>query len=264
MPELIESWATAADACGPCAAEDSGIDAEVLAANMRVASEILFAVTGYQWPGVRTDVWRPPGVGCGCPTSPTLRVEHPRAGSWVSEVHLPGYPVVSVSEVLIDGVVVDPELYRVDDSAYLVWRGDDPANDGRSGWPCCQRMRLDADQDDTWQVTYQWGAAPPDGGVKAAAALGCEFSLGCSTDSALRSQCRLPRRVASITRQGVTVAVLDNLNLFAEGRTGIPEVDLWVGSVLLGRKRRRAGVIDTQAWARGRRGRRNDTTPAGS
>ena len=39
------------------------------------------------------------------------------------------------------------------------------------------------------------------------------------------------------------MAVLDPLTLFQEGRTGLPEVDLWLASVVKGRQQRRGTMI---------------------
>src|SRR3546814_20637846 len=44
--------------------------------------------------------------------------------------------------------------------------------------------------------------------------------------------CGLPRRVQSVTRQGVTVAVLDAFDNIDEGHTGIWLIDSWVASVV--------------------------------
>ena len=49
--------------------------------------------------------------------------------------------------------------------------------------------------------------------------------------------------MTSITRQGISLAVLDPLTLFVDGLTGLPEVDLWVQSVRLGRARRSASLM---------------------
>lgn len=263
MDVLSAPWATIDDVCGPCATvegEEPPVDPDVLAGHLLVASEILYQLTGQQWPGETTDTIRPNWDACGCRGGR-------RGCTFVSEVHLPGYPVVDVVSVTIDGVLVDEQLYRVDDRGYLVWQDDttggvEIAGKMRSGWPCCQRQKLPATEVDTFEIVYTYGDSPPPGGVAAAAALGCQFGLACGTDTQ-RRQCRLPSRVQSITRQGVTMALIDNLELFAEGRTGIPEVDLWVGAILKGRDRSRSRTIDTQAFAlRGRRNRRNGVWPA--
>src|SRR3546814_8783259 len=58
----------------------------------------------------------------------------------------------------------------------------------------------------------------------------------CSSDLAKAAcndkTCGLPRRVQSVTRQGVTVAVLDAFDDIDEGHTGIWLIDSWVASVV--------------------------------
>lgn len=254
---LAGSWANITDVCGPCTPigddEGSVTSTAVMNDKLLIASTILYAVTGYQWPGEVTDIIRPARHNCGC--------RRGRFGcSNVNEIQLPGYPVVDVIDVQIDGVSLDEQVYRVDDRRWLVWQADEPVTVGdrdRTAFPCCQRLKLPAGEVDTFSIEYTFGERPPRAGVVAAATLACEFSLACSTDEGQRRRCRLPGRVKAIVRQGVAIELMDNLSLFAEGRTGIPEVDLWVGSLMLGRSRSRAAFIDTQAYAlQGRRNRR--------
>jgi hypothetical protein len=135
-------------------------------------------------------------------------------------------------EAEIDGTPLSDARWRVDDGVKLVYLPDpdDLEQPGRTAWPCCQDLSVALGSEGTFQLTYSWGSAPPIGGTMAAAALGCQLAMGCQPETIGR--CRLPKRVTSITRQGVAVAaVLDPLDLFARGLTGLPEVDLWVASV---------------------------------
>ncbi len=248
----VQPWATVADVGSPC--NDYGFDETLLEDCLQFASEVLYEFTGRQWPGENVDTVRPCGmrsnrawgrvtynagdmVGwCGC--------QRPRACGChrLSEIQLPGFPVVSVDEVKIDGMVVDPDRYRVDDLRWLVYLPDETNLDPRRGWPCCQRIDLDDDLEDTFSVTYTFGTGPDRGGVMAAASLACQLALafGGGSDS---SRCRLPKRVTQITRQGVSIAILDPLTLFQDGRTGLSEVDMWIGSKKVGSDRRRATAM---------------------
>lgn len=221
------------------------------------ASGILARLTGSRWPGSCRDVIRPQGSGgCGCHRERTRTGCH-----WLSELELPGFPVLSIVEVLLNGDLVSEDHYRVDDARWLVYLpGDD---EPRRGWPCCQRMDRTTDQDETWEVTYTWGGTPDaqgvPGGTAAALALTKELLLAGKAGKA----CRLPARVQNVTRQGVSYLLLDDLSMFSEGRTGLPEVDLWLASLQLGRARRRSAVIDPHAIAMaGRRVRRTDWNPS--
>lgn len=141
--------------------------------------------------------------------------------SFVSEVALP-QPVSTVTEVRLDGAVFPEASWRVDNNRYLV------RTDGGQ-WPHCQDMTSDPATDpDTFSVTYDIGTPAPAGGQVAAGVLACELAkAACGA-----AGCRLPQRVQSITRQGVTAAFLDtNADLWTNGATGLFAVDSWVASV---------------------------------
>jgi hypothetical protein len=143
------------------------------------------------------------------------------------QIQLGAYPVVEISEVKIDGVTLDADRYRVDANRYLV-RQPDP--DGSNpGWPTWQQLDRADDEDGTWSVTFVWGRPPPPLGVTAAAALACEMAKACQPEQA--EGCRLPKKVQSLTRQGVSIVMTDLATLLSEDRTGIPEVDLFIKTV---------------------------------
>jgi hypothetical protein len=135
------------------------------------------------------------------------------------EVALPG-PVDSIVEVRLDGVVLPAADYVVFDHRML-------ARTGGECWPTCQDLTLPDDEVGTWSVTYRQGIPVPPGGQAAAAALACELGKACAGASG----CRLPKRVQTITREGVTVGFLDPMTFLADGLTGLYEVDLWIRSV---------------------------------
>lgn len=134
-------------------------------------------------------------------------------------IRLPG-PIHQVNEVLVDGNVVDAADYRVDNGKRLVRQDGD-------GWPVCNDVGKPPTEPGTWQVTYLQGVPVPEGGQVAAGVLACEMAKAL----ALSPDCRLPQRVQTITREGVTVGVLDPFDGIGEGRTGIWLVDSWVASI---------------------------------
>lgn len=231
-----DDWIDAADLfdCGPCAAIGLADQDGALAARMvTVASEVLFHLSGRRFPGACSDTVRPcrrvveyptqpgweswgsarwgvcacqaplPHRSCGCPT--------------LDEVYLGHAPITGITSVYVDGVLLDPSTYRVDDDRYLV------RIDGE-GWPCCQDLTADPTADpNTFQVVYDYGIAPPQSGVEAARVLACELYQGCTG-----GDCRLPQRVTSVTRQGVTMVMLDPFDFLENGKVGIYAVDLFL------------------------------------
>lgn len=247
---VLAPWATVEDlpAGGPCTA-----DTPEIAAWLQVASEILYNFTKRKYPGVGLDVIRPVRPCWAGEYAGTISSHITRGGyhvpRWlrlcscgcVDSIELPLQPVVDVIEVRLDGVVLDPVNYRLDNRRELV-RLDGPQ------WPACQRMTKAVDQPGTWEVSYHFGSPPPPGGSMMAATLGCQLALAASPDP---KGCRLPKRVQTVTRQNVTMAVLDPLTLFKDGMTGLAEVDLWVAADARGDATRPAAVLDPMTVARG-------------
>lgn len=134
-----------------------------------------------------------------------------------SEVVLPG-PIVEPLEILINGVQLDIG------ASVVVYDYNCVTRIGGGRFPTRQNLGLPPTEDGTWQITYLKGEAIPPGGQLIAGILACEYAKGlCGDDS-----CRLPRRVSSITRQGITLAMLDNFDQLGVGYTGIWEIDDWI------------------------------------
>lgn len=162
------------------------------------------ALIGGQWYNIGCGSC-PPQAGCGCTLVPALT--------------LPG-PIDSVTEILLAGAVLPDTAYRVDDHNVLV------RLDGNA-WPTCQDMGLGVDQPMTWQISYVKGRPVPVGGQVAAGILACELSKAACNDRT----CALPQRIQNITRQGVSVTLLDDFATLQQGQTGIWLIDSWLASV---------------------------------
>lgn len=157
----------------------------------------------------------------------------------VSMLELPG-PVDSVTQVVVDGAVVDPSNYRVDNRRWLV------RTDGGQ-WPICQDLGADSavgGAEGTWEVTYKRGTPVPVGGKVAAAALACELYKAAVKDNT----CALPKRFQQVTRQGVTI--IDMFEDLDHGRTGVWLVDSWVVSVTKSPRRSRVYSPDLRKTRR--------------
>jgi hypothetical protein len=184
------------------------------------------------WPWPRRNGWHPPAGGGGGTGGwyPVLI-----GGTWynlrddcgaddcscglVSRLRLPG-PVNSVSSVVIDGTTLASSAYRVDGSTLV-------REDGEL-WPQCQYLERELGEDGTWSVTYMHGLPVPEGGRIAAGLLAAElYKAACGDGS-----CALPKRVQSVARQGVSLALMPSFEGSVEkGYTGVWLIDSWIASV---------------------------------
>lgn len=223
---VCEPWVTPGDLSGDCAA----IDADILEWACQQASDALYVFSGRIYPGYCSDTIRPTG-GNGVNYGPARIPGYGRpftgnhCCSPLSQIELPATPVVSVDEVKVDGAIVDPSLYRVDDWRWLVRLPDDARS--AQAWPCCQRMDLPSSEVGTFESTYTFGRRVTVPGASLASLLACELAKARDPDAT----CRLPKRVTQVVRQQVTYTILDPLTMFGEMQTGISEIDMWLASV---------------------------------
>lgn len=221
-----------AEPCESCCSEAlDSLDEQVKATLGKMAVSILWAATGKRF-GLCERTLRPCRRNCGSywgglPT-PT-RV----SGEWVnigcstcagacgcsSLSEFLASDVDSVVGVRVDGEDLDPlDTVLVYDRRRIV-RTD-------AAWPACQDLSQPDTADGTWSVTVLQGEPVPDGGEIMAGILLCELAKACTGDDG----CRLPKRVQSIARQGVTINFADVFTSLGQVRTGLFEVDLWIES----------------------------------
>lgn len=214
--DLLNSWTgglygSCAETIRPCR--------EVRPPSNRALHEFRETTTGDRlpWNPVMVDgSWYSIGCGscgnrCGCDGPATLSLP---------------WPVESITSVTIDGILLSADAYRVDRKRLLV------RTDG-GGWPATQNMAAAPGEPDTFVIEYMHGIPVPVGGQIAAGILAMELGKALCDDNT----CRLPERVQTVTRQGVTVAMLDSFEGIESGRTGIWTVDSWVASVTEGPRR---------------------------
>lgn len=129
------------------------------------------------------------------------------------EVELPR--TVSITSVLVDNATVDPSAYRVDNWSLLV------RTDGAC-WPQCQDFDKNPGSGvtNTFVVTGVFGRTVPTEALDAAGILACELA------KAIAGQpCRLPQRMQSLSRSGVSVQFPSVNTYLDRGLTGLNEVD---------------------------------------
>lgn len=212
--EFCEPWITADRMCCPdvepvdCATGDPvevvypWTDDEIIEA----ATGMLFRQTCHLFPGHCEIVVRPCAY-CGCSRKKC------GCGRYVYIDLQDTYPIITVDEVLIDGAVVDPSAYRVDDYRRLV------RVDGEC-WPGCNDLSSADTEPNTFSVAYTAGRRPPIELQMAAAELACELKRACNG-----GDCRFPSNVTQVSRQGVTLNIDALESAVAGGVSGIAIVD---------------------------------------
>ncbi len=195
---------------------------------LAMATDILWAASGRRW------------RGAGRTATATLRAAPPDIGSWTyhrswghcpcysgigvlgpvwsvraahhepSRVRLPHDDVTAVTSVLVDGQPVGG--WKLE-GAWLV------RTDGR-GWPMCG---------DRTVIAYTYGRNPPPAGAALCVELAVE--LGRASSTSPDRPCSLPKRLQSVTRQGITFAALDDMAFLDAGLTGLYAVDVWLRSM---------------------------------
>jgi hypothetical protein len=204
-----------------------------------MAAFFLYVATAYQY-GVCDLTVRPCGDDCndyttywGPSEASTWNPELTAEGKWINcrggnchcnpcncchicAVKLDG-PVAYVTEVKIDGLVVDDSEYFIYDENKLVRRV--------GCFPKCQSLQLSSDMEGTFEVSYGKGRVLPAAGQAALDTLACEFLKDC-----VGGKCRLPSRWRSISREGISLDAVD-ADLIAGARTGIFEIDSFIAMV---------------------------------
>lgn len=222
------------------------VDAGTAAEMAQVASELLYNFSGQQFTGVCGPVTVRPisrpidadtrGLVSRLPAGyiavwgwssawgqPASGAASHYGTSTPPEVNLGAYPVIEVLEVKLDGVVIPPTEYYVQDRRNLVRIRPTAAAEPteRYGWPTTQIMDLPDTEPGTFSVTYTYGTPQPQSGTTAALALAKELTI-----ARLGGNSAIPRRITTISRTGESISVDDTRNILQK----IPEVQVFLAA----------------------------------
>jgi hypothetical protein len=198
---------------------------------LNLATDILWASTGRRW------------RGSGRTAEVVLRAAPPRAGepgwpyskSWGRCQCFEGYG--SSGFLWLHGIrdhhepmairlphpdVTAVTMVAVEELPFDAWRLDGSwlARTDGQGWEMCRDRTL---------VTYAYGIDPPPAGRLACVELAVEYGRSSADDP--DQPCRLPQRVQSLTRQGLTYEVADPMEFLDQGLTGLNLCDAWIRAV---------------------------------
>lgn len=211
---MVSPWITKDDLATP----ESRYAQEVI----DYATFVLFKLSGEKYPGVTTAtetyVSESRASTLADPVSTTAlgniaaigipdRVQYPQ------RLYLRGTPVHKVDAVQYGNTVLDTGDYALYNKRFLKLRSGGP-------WDYfCDQKGI--------TVTYSYGMMPPSAGRLAASTLANELLilLGENTDA---EQCRIPERVTSVSREGISFDMVNPMEFMDDGKTGIWEIDLFI------------------------------------
>lgn len=204
-----EPWATWEQVTGCSPVDLADVDVDVQALTLEMATAMLYDLTRQRYPGI-CEVTRVVCPPCRCGSLRNCCCGPRHVIDLGSE-----YPVTEVSEVVIDGVALDPADYRVDDWRWLVKLSTGP-------WPTGMKPETNGD---TYriEVTWSFGVEPPAGAQRAAALYAAYIAMTCDP-----AACRTPDGAVTLVREGVTYQLKDPAEALKDGKTGIYLVDFWV------------------------------------
>lgn len=228
---LCEPWPLPPSGCPDLTGDPAMVDEVLLA-----ASEQLFELSGAQFgacsvllrpcrqacgPALASSWWWQPGWvwpswglgltefwldaacgrctgGCGCNSADTLLLSD---------------PVQSITQVLVDGVVLPP-------SGYALYNGRQLVRTDGATWPLCQDWTVPVSGSGAWSVEAVFQRPVPASGRLALGQLAREFLDFCTS-----GRCSLPAYTTTLTRQGVQQQFPSIKELRDVGAVGLLLVD---------------------------------------
>lgn len=211
------------------------------------ATFVLYKLTGEKYPGVSTvtesyaNEFR--GSGHDDPVSTEAlgnirRISVPTSLQYPQRLYLRGTPVHSISQVKYGDTVLDPTRYALFNKRFLKLVGGSTWNYS------CGHGGITVD--------YSYGMMPPKAGVLAATTLANELLILMGEGSS-SNQCRIPERVRSISREGISFDMIDPQEFMDDGRTGIWEIDLFIRTANPSRAKKQPRLLSASDPRRYRR-----------
>jgi hypothetical protein len=211
-PDDCGDW-TSAEEMGACC-DINGLTPEQIAAGIASASFILNARSLGMYEGTCTTTARVCVVCTACPGEC-------ECGPYPTIDLTPYEPAIGVESVYFNGVLVDPDTYRIDGWRHLVRvadaEGDNPGwEDGRADVPF--------DHPEAGLVIrWTFGYPIPAAGRVAATTIACEFAKLCSG-----ADCSIPATATTVSREGFVI----DLDLGQNGWVDqLPAVRAWLSAV---------------------------------
>ena len=199
-------WVSLEDVCGD---QTSTRERQLLQSAINVATRWLNDATGRRWNGPCTTFVRPLlSVDCGVGYTGSIDLS-----LWLKP------PMRRIIDLRVDGEPIDTTWVYLAGNKLHASHGYGDEDSLMIPWPT-QNTDRPPGGIDTWDLTVEHGAGPPEPLREAASRLATEIVKQCCGQ-----ECDLPDNVSSISRDGVTIT----FNPPAPGRTGIPFIDAQIG-----------------------------------
>lgn len=194
---------------------------------IEAASWLLYKLTAEKYPGTQTvtEAYSDEIRGS-IPVSPTIiqgKIFNVTSSDYNRKLLLRHQPVLRINSISVNNTVLNPASYQLRNNAFIV-RTD------KTSWNLSPLTEL--------IINYDYGLNPPSAGKNAALILANEFIRY----HTFPSQCSLPERVTSVSRQNVSFSVLDPHTFLNEGKVGIYLVDSFITTANPSRAKKRPKV----------------------
>lgn len=192
----------------------SNVDELELLEIIEDASTVLYYLTGRQFHGTRQATVRP-ACHAGC-----------RCGCSVYQVNLGLWPITDILSVRLEGTTYTgsniTDTFHLNDHRFLARNDGDQLLPGNQ-WAIAEGAYDTVADGEVFEVTFEHGIKIPSLLKRATRALACEWV---GQVAGITGPCKLPERVTTVTRSGLTLDVASAIDMLRDGKTGIYQVDL--------------------------------------
>lgn len=236
---MVAPWITAAETAFP--------ESPYAQTAVEYATFVLYKLTAEKYPGIsRTTesyVAESRGSSHADPVSTEAlqniqRIGVPTSIQYPKRLYLRGTPAHEVFSVHYGETLLDPSEYILFNKRFLKLRNGVIWN-----YACDQRGIT---------VDYSYGMLPPQAGILAATTLANELLILMGEGSDM-NQCRIPERVRSVSREGISFDLIDPQEFMDDGRTGIWEIDLFIRTANPSRAKKQPRLLSASDPRRYRR-----------
>lgn len=237
---MVTPWITAAETAFP--------ESPYAQTAVEYATFVLYKLTAEKYPGISrtTETYVAESHSStfdGDLRSPesmeiTKRIGVPTSIQYPKRLYLRGTPAHEVFSVHYGETLLDSSEYILFNKRFLKL-----SNGAIWNYACDQRGIT---------VDYSYGMLPPQAGILAATTLANELLILMGEGSDM-NQCRIPERVRSVSREGISFDMIDPQEFMDDGRTGIWEIDLFIRTANPSRAKKQPRLLSASDPRRYRR-----------